>query len=282
VVVSGERSTGNVDVGRAEDRRAGGNVLPPTVLIAAYVEPRGSREGENGGSALVRVVDAMTRDAITVSPEMPLKEAAELLARHQVSGLPVVDEAKVVGVVSEADIVARSTGSRESRSLIREFLSGRKHQPDLGATRAGDAMTSPAITIAPQRPVAEAARVMVERKVNRLPVVDDSGLVGIVTRADLVRAYVRPDEELEREIREDVAGRALAIDPNELEITVERGAVKLAGEVERPVDAELLERFTEAVPGVVSVQSELRPRLGEATLPSGDPRVPPRQRDRGR
>jgi CBS domain-containing protein len=224
----------------------------------------------------------MTRDAITVSPEMPLKEAAELLARHQVSGLPVVDEAKVVGVVSEADIVTRSTGSRESRSLIREFLSGRKQQPDVGATRVGDAMTSPAITIAPERPVAEAARVMVERKVNRLPVVDDSGLVGIVTRADLVRAYVRPDEELEREIREDVAGRALAIDPNELEITVERGAVKLAGEVERPVDAELLERFTEAVPGVVSVQSELRPRLGEATLPSGDPRVPPRQRDRGR
>jgi CBS domain-containing protein len=224
----------------------------------------------------------MTRDAITVSPETPLKEAAELLARHQVSGLPVVDGAKVVGVVSEADIVARSTGSRESRSLIREFLSGRKHQPDVGATRASDAMTSPAITIAPQRPVAEAARVMVERKVNRLPVVDNSGLVGIVTRADLVRAYVRPDEELESEIRKDVAGRALVIDPNELDITVEQGAVTLAGEVERPVDAELLERFTEAVPGVVSVQSELRPRLGEATLPSGDPRVPPRQRDRGR
>jgi CBS domain-containing protein len=143
-------------------------------------------------------------------------------------------------------------------------------------------MTSPAIVIAPQRPVAEAARVMVERKVNRLPVVDDLGLVGIVTRADLVRAYVRPDEELEREIRDDVAGRALAIDPNELEITVEQGAVTLAGEVERPVDAELLERFTEAVPGVVSVHSELRPRLGEATLPASDPRVPPRQRDRGR
>jgi CBS domain-containing protein len=224
----------------------------------------------------------MTRDAITVSPETPLKEAAELLARHQVSGLPVVDEAKVVGVVSEADIVARSTGSRESRSLIREFLSGREDQPDVGATRAGEAMSSPAITISPQRPVAEAARVMIERKVNRLPVVDDSGLVGIVTRADLVRAYVRPDEELKREISEDVAGRALAIDPNELDITVEQGAVTLAGEVERPVDAELLERFTEAVPGVVSVRSELRPRLGEAKLPSGDPRVPPQRRDRGR
>jgi CBS domain-containing protein len=228
----------------------------------------------------MRVVDAMTRDAITVSPETPLKEAAELLARHQVSGLPVVDEAKVVGVLSEADIVARSTGSRESRSLIREFLSGRKRQPDVEATRAGEAMTSPAITIAPQRPVAEAARVMVERKVNRLPVVDDSGLAGILTRADLVRAYVRPDEELEREIREDVAGRALAIDPNGLDIAVEQGVVTFAGDVERPVDAELLERFTEAVPGVVSVRSELRPKLGEATLPASDPRVPPPPRDR--
>jgi CBS domain-containing protein len=222
----------------------------------------------------------MTRDAITVSPETPLKEAAELLARHQISGLPVVDEEEVVGVVSEADIVARSTGSRESRSLIREFLSGRRSQPDVEAAGTGEAMTSPAITIAPQRPVAEAARVMVARKVNRLPVVDDSGLVGILTRADLVRAYVRPDEELEREIREDVAARALAIDPDGLEITVVEGAVMLAGEVERPVDAELLERYTAAVPGVVSVRSELRPRLGEAKLPSSDPRVPPPPRDR--
>ena len=67
----------------------------------------------------------MTRDVVTVSPRTPLKEAAELLARHRISGLPVVDEGTIVGVLSEADIVARSTGSRESHGLIREFLGGR-------------------------------------------------------------------------------------------------------------------------------------------------------------
>jgi CBS domain-containing protein len=227
----------------------------------------------------VKVAEAMTRDIVTVSPQTPLKEAAELLARHRISGLPVVDESSVVGVLSEADIVARSTGSRESRSLIREFLSTRDPGPEMGAASAGEAMTSPAITIAPERLVAEAARVMVERGVNRLPVVDGSQLVGIVTRADLVRAFVRPDDELEREIREDVAG-ALWIDPSQLEITVENGAVTLAGEVERRVDADLLERFAAAVPGVVSVSSDLKWRLDEPKLPPGDPRVPRPPRDR--
>jgi CBS domain-containing protein len=227
----------------------------------------------------VKVAEAMTRDVVTVSPQTPLKEAAELLARHRISGIPVVDESGVVGVLSEADIVARSTGSRESRSLIREFLSTRDPGPDMEAASAGEAMTSPAITIAPERLVAEAARVMVERGVNRLPVVDGSQLVGIVTRADLVRAFVRPDDELEREIREDVAG-ALWIDPSQLEITVENGAVTLAGEVERRVDADLLERFAAAVPGVVSVSSDLKWRLDEPKLPPGDPRVPRPPRDR--
>ncbi|HEY7560636.1 MAG TPA: CBS domain-containing protein [Gaiellaceae bacterium] len=216
----------------------------------------------------------MSRDVVTVSPQTPLKEAAELLAEHRISGVPVVDEEGVVGVLSEADIVARSTGSRESRSLIREFLSPRNPEPEVEATRAGEAMTSPAITIPLERTVAEAARVMVERGVNRLPVVDGSQLVGIVTRADLVRAFVRPDDELEREIREDVAEGALWIDPSQLEIGVADGAVTLAGEVERRVDADLLERLAAAVPGVVSVRSELKWRLDEPKLPSGDPRVP--------
>ena len=84
----------------------------------------------------------MTRDVTTVSPETPLKDAAELLARHRVSGLPVVADGTVLGVLSEADIVARSTGSRESRSLVPAFLGGRRPEPDFEAASAGDAMTS--------------------------------------------------------------------------------------------------------------------------------------------
>lgn len=222
----------------------------------------------------MKVADAMTGDVITVSPETPLKEAAALLARHRISGLPVAEEGNVVGVISEADIVARTTGSGESRSLLQALFSERKRQQNVEATLVSEAMTSPAVTIAPERPVAEAARMMIEQQVNRLPVVDGSRLLGIVTRADLVRAFVRPDEELEREIREDVAERTLWIDSSGLEISVERGVVTLAGEVERRADAELLERFTAAVPGVVSVRSDLRWKLEEPKLPAGDPRVP--------
>jgi CBS domain-containing protein len=228
----------------------------------------------------MNVADAMTGDVITVSTETSLKDAAASLARHQISGLPVLDGTDVIGVISEADIVVRTTGSRESPGLLRELFAGWKRPAGVEETRVGEAMTSPAITIAPQRSVAEAARVMVEHRVNRLPVVDDSRLVGIVTRADLVRAFVRPDEELEHEIRVDVAEDALWIDPTGLEVTVKDGAVTLAGEVERRADAQLLEHFTAAVPGVVSLQSKLRWRLDEPKLPPGDPRVPRPPRDR--
>jgi CBS domain-containing protein len=228
----------------------------------------------------MKVEDAMTGDVLTVSSDTLVKDAAEVLARENISGLPVVDDGNVVGVLSEADIVARTTGSRASPSLLGQLF-GRKPVPeDIESTRTGDAMSSPAITISPRRQVAEAARMMIEHRVNRLPVIDDSRLVGILTRADLVHAFVRPDEELEREIREDVAERALLIDASGLEIEVERGVVTLAGEVDRPADAELLARFTEAVPGVISVRSELRSRFGEPKLPQSDPRVPQPPRNR--
>jgi CBS domain-containing protein len=222
----------------------------------------------------MRVEDAMTSDVLTASPELPVKDAAAILARHGISGLPVVADGAVVGVLSEADVVARTAGSRESRSLLGLLFAGRTGEPDVDAVRTEEAMSSPAITISPGQPVAAAARLMVDRRVNRLPVVDGTQLVGILTRADIVHAFVRPDEELEREIREDVAGRALWIDPAQLEIEVDHGAVVLGGEVERRVDAELLERLTAAVPGVVSVRSDLRWQLEDAKLEASDPRVP--------
>ena len=226
-------------------------------------------------SAEMKIADAMSADVVTVTPETPLKDAAALLAEHRISGLPVVEAEAVVGVVSEADVVVRSTGSQESRSLLGALFGGYRHEENVADMTVRDAMSAPAITIAPGRQVAEAARVMVERRVNRLPVVEDSRLVGILTRADLVRAFVRPDEELEREIRKDVAETALWIDSGRLDVNVDRGVVKLGGEVERRADAELLERFTSAVPGVVSVESELRWLLDEPKLPPSDPRVPP-------
>jgi CBS domain-containing protein len=144
----------------------------------------------------MKVAEAMSVDVVSVPPETPLKDAAALLERHGISGLPVLEGGTVVGVVSEADIVARSTGRRESKGIL-GVLFGARNEEDVAHTHVREAMSSSAITIAPGRQVAEAARVTVERRVNRLPVVDDLRLVGIVTRADLVRAFVRSDEELD-------------------------------------------------------------------------------------
>jgi len=120
-------------------------------------------------------------------------------------------------------------------------------------------MSAPALTIGPRRPVTEAATMMIEEGVNRLPVVDhNERLMGIVTRADLVRAFVRPDEAIEREIREDVIHRILWLEPEQLAITVSGGEVELTGQVETKTDAELIPSFVRRVPGVVGVTSKLR------------------------
>jgi CBS domain-containing protein len=222
----------------------------------------------------MRVREVLTTDVVTVTPATPLRSVAELLLRNHISGVPVVDElGKVLGVVSEADIVWKEAAADGGRP-VRTWLA------KLEARTAGEAMTSPAITVGADYRVADAARLMSRRGVNRLPVVDDEGtLTGIVTRADLVRAFVRTDEEIERELRDDVVLRTLWIDPVDLWITVADGEVRLAGKVDTRADAELLEFFASRVPGVVSVHSTLRWRTDKTRLARSDPRVPIPERD---
>jgi CBS domain-containing protein len=209
----------------------------------------------------MKVKDVMTTDVRTVTQETPLKETAELLAELGISGLPVVEGGLVVGVVSEADILLKERGVNPSRRGLLGLVldAAAAVEEKLHARTAGEAMTSPAITIGPERPLAEAAARMIDERVNRLPVVDEQDrLVGIVTRADLVRAFVRADHEIEREIREDVLLRILWIPPELIAVKVENGEVTLAGQVETKGEAELAEAFARKVPGVVSVTSKLR------------------------
>lgn len=211
----------------------------------------------------MKIRDLMTRDVSTVTPETPLKEAAAVLARRGISGLPVVDpDGQVVGVLSEADVMVKQSGPREHHGGLFAWLvepSDPTLPAKLEATTAGEAMTAPAVTISPERPVREAAVRMLEMDVNRLPVIDKAGrLVGIVSRGDLVRAFTRSDEEIRREIEADVLRRALWIeDPSSIRVTVENGVVTLEGAVANASDAELLPRFVQRVPGVVSVNAEL-------------------------
>ena len=126
-------------------------------------------------------------------------------------------------------------------------------------------MTAPAVTIAPWEPVSVAAQIMCERHVNRLPVVKDGLLVGIVTRADLVRAFTRTDAELERELREDVLERTMWIDPGKVEVRVQDGRAALSGRVHTRSDVELLGRLVARIPGVVDVESTVAWNVDDTT-----------------
>lgn len=206
----------------------------------------------------MKVSDAMTSDLVTTTPEATLKEAAGELVRHRISGLPVIDAAGcVVGILSEADVVAKEVDDRPRDSALRRLLEGPPVDDRFYATTVAEAMTSPALTIEPGRPLAEAASVMLNEGINRLPVVDDRGtLIGLVTRGDLVRAFARDDPTIERElvqmIRDD-----LWMDPDELEISVTHGHVTIAGDVENEADARVLRTLARRIPGVVEVTSKL-------------------------
>jgi CBS domain-containing protein len=215
----------------------------------------------------MKVKELMTREVVTIPPETSLKEVAATLAREGVSGLPVCDvDGRVLGVVSEGDILYKeqSRPDRRGGPLARLVDGGWYAAAAKGAARtAGEAMTAPAVTIGPDRPVAAAARMMVERQVNRLPVVKDGQLFGIVTRADLVRAFTRSDDDVAAEIREHVLRRALWVEPGTIEVAVENGEVTLRGALESRSDVRLLSKLTARVPGVVTVRTSVRWRVDD-------------------
>lgn len=226
----------------------------------------------------------MASPVVTVRRETPLKDVARLLIDHGVSGVPVVDEAgAVVGVVSEGDFLVKEQGAGEihHRRLARLFGDSSEARAQLDkveARTAGEAMTSPAITVAPGSAIRDAAALMTRRSVNRLPVVDGGRLVGIVTRADLLRAYLRSDAELERVIRADVILRMMWLDPASFDISVRNGEATIAGSVERRSSAEIIESSIRMVPGIVAVQAdlgwavddrEIRPVERDAVFPYG-------------
>ena len=222
----------------------------------------------------MKVAELMTRDVATVTPETPLKVVAATLLGLGVSGLPVCDrDGRVLGVVSESDVLFKELGP-ETRG--RAFSQELAHAGKERARTAGQAMTSPAVTIEPDRPVWRAARTMLDRGVNRLPVVEDGRLVGIVTRADLVRAFHRPDAELERELRDEVLTRTLWIDPAKVDVDVEMGEVRLSGEVDTKTSAELVAEYAGRIPGVVAVASELTWSVDDQARRTRNARVPRR------
>ncbi len=233
---------------------------------------------------MLKVRDVMAPSVVTVDRDTPLKDVAGLLVDRRISGVPVVDaDGTVLGVVSEADLLVKEQGpdAIRHRRLARFFGDSSESRTQLAkllAVTAGEAMTAPAVTIGSGRPISEAAACMTSRKVNRLPVVDDGRLVGIVTRADLVRAYVRSDVELADTIRDEVLLHILWLDPSLFKVAVTDGVASITGRVERKSTAEMIVPTVSMVPGIIDVRaavtwvvddSQYKPSAPDAVFPFG-------------
>jgi CBS domain-containing protein len=140
----------------------------------------------------VTIDDIMTRDLITVTPAASIHAAAQLMIDHGVSGLPVVEaDGRLVGIISEGDLILRQTRPA-ARPWWRAFFErgeqlAREYRKAVGTT-VGEVMSRPVISISPVWGIETAAAIMQNRRIGRLPVVRDGRLVGIVTRADLIKA----------------------------------------------------------------------------------------------
>lgn len=208
----------------------------------------------------------MTTDVITVQRDAPFKEVARLLDEHSVSAVPVLDaDGRLVGIVSEADLLPKEYRDRPGR------LARLMHRQELVKAEgdvAGDLMSSPAVTIGPDSSLADAAKLMMHERVKRLPVVSDSGdLIGIVSRADLVEAFLRPDEAIAREIDHEITSRVLLTEPSStVDVTVDDGVVTLRGHLDRSTSVEIAEKLARSVDGVIGVKNELHFRWDDSKL----------------
>lgn len=214
------------------------------------------------------VADVMTIGAISVQEDTPFKEIVDLLDAHEINAAPVVDGFdRVVGVVSSADLVPKIEFAGDDDHLrLFENRHTRQARGKAHATAAGELMNAPAITVMSTTSVVAAARIMESEALKRLPVVDDMGrLIGMVTRRDLLKVFLRPDEEIRREIVAEAVDGLVGVDGSKLRVEVDDGIVTLLGEVERGSLIPALVRQVERVDGVVDVVIQLSFDLDDAS-----------------
>jgi CBS-domain-containing membrane protein len=210
-------------------------------------------------SAIVR--DVMTDEVVAVRRGASFKEMAASLRQYRVSAFPVIDEnCRVIGVVSEADLLAKEALGGEP-SGIPAAVTGILHHRDLTKSEgltADDLMTHPAVTVRPEDSVEHAARLMYTLQVKRLPVVDAGGcLLGIVSRADLLAVFDRSDAQIHAEIVNDVILREFLVDPAMFMVTVADGVVTVQGSLDSADLGHNLVTRIRHLQGVVAVRDEL-------------------------
>jgi CBS-domain-containing membrane protein len=200
------------------------------------------------------VSDVMTVTVVSVGRDAPFKEIVETMEQWKVSALPVLEgEGRVIGVVSEADLLPKE----EFRDSVPSVYEQRQRLSDVakaGAVTAGELMSTPAVTVHTDATLAQAARIMAVRHIKRLPVVDDLGILqGIVSRADLLKVFLRSDEDIEEEVRRTVVSYLFPALSHTIHVNVHEGVVTLRG-------------LIRAIEGVVDVEPHL---TGASEDPAG-------------
>ncbi|MFF3608904.1 CBS domain-containing protein [Streptomyces sp. NPDC002463] len=190
------------------------------------------------------VDDVMTHAVVSARLDAPVQEIVRSMRRWGVSAVPVLStEGRVVGVVSEADVLGK--------------VPGENHPDGAGAVTAGSLMSAPAVTVPRGATIAGAARLMGRGRLKRLPVVDEDGRpVGVVSRGDLLKVYLRSDAELAEDVRHELLTHLIPEGDAALTVRVADGSVTLAGRLPQSVPADLALRLTRAVPGVVEAVAD--------------------------
>jgi CBS domain-containing protein len=200
----------------------------------------------------------MTTSVVAVREDADFKEMVCAMRSHRISAFPVIDAVgRVIGVVSEADLLVKEADPGPPPGLVRLAWRLRERSKASGVT-AAEVMTKPAVTIREDAPVAEAARLMQSRRVKRLPVVDADGrLRGIVSRADVLSVFERPDPEIRDQVIKGIIAGEFGLEPELLVVTVRSGIVTVTGSVTKRPDALGLLAAIRHAEGVVGVRDRL-------------------------
>lgn len=213
-----------------------------------------------------RVRDVMTAEVVVVRERTPFREIVGLMRQHGVSALPVLDATdELVGIVSEADLLMKEELMADGESH-RRFPSRRRRiaRAKAGGVVAQELMSSPVETIDPEAPLARTARLLHERGVKRLPVVDaNDKVVGIVSRADLLKVFLRPDRDIRDEVESSLARGAFQ--PGPIRVSVVDGVATLEGRVELRSQIPVIVGIARAVDGVVDVEARLSHEVDDVT-----------------
>jgi CBS domain-containing protein len=210
----------------------------------------------------------MTSAVVAVSIDTAFKSLVTMMAEYGVNALPVLDaEGRVAGLVSQTDLIRKEEYADDPAA--RRPPHSHQHRVQAAGLTAGDVMSSPAVTIALEASVVAAARAFDRGHVSHLVVVEaDGSLAGVVTPRDLLKVYLRTDDDIRREILGEVITHYLGCDPDLAEVLVTDGVVTLGGEVERKSMVALAAQLARSVDGVVEVVNELAYAIDDSRLPT--------------